>query len=121
MVVNSGRFCESSILDVDDVMKKGIASPEDLIKVLLAGADVGMVTSEIYRSGPDAVAHMLEGLNGYLGRHHLATVNELLEKRPRFGTRVRKHDASCLAQEGDFIDPTPRAANRFGDRWGHPH
>lgn len=97
----------------------GISSPEDLIKVLMAGADVGMVTSEIYRSGPDAVAHMLEGLNAYLGRHHLATVKELLEKRPRFDASVRKLEIDRLTHEGDFLDPTPRAAGRTGDRWGH--
>lgn len=55
----------------------GIASNEDSIRAFLAGADVVMLTSEIYRSGPDAVAHLVEGLSCYLSRKGLSSLSEL--------------------------------------------
>ncbi len=39
----------------------GVSSTEDICKVVLAGANVAMVTSEIYRSGPEVIAHLVEG------------------------------------------------------------
>ena len=60
----------------------GVSSTEDCIKLLLAGADVVMITSEIYRSGPDAVAHMVEGLSAFLNRSQLNSLDELFAARP---------------------------------------
>lgn len=62
----------------------GITSTEECVQTLAAGADVSMITSEIYRAGPDAIAHIAEGLVGYLERHDFETLDDLrnAEKRP---------------------------------------
>lgn len=60
----------------------GISSTEDTIRALLAGADVVMLASELYRSGPDAIAHIVEGLNSYLNRNRFNSIAELLQARP---------------------------------------
>ncbi len=55
----------------------GIEVPEDLIKVLIAGADVAMVTSAIYQRGSTAIGNLREGLIRFMERHHLTSLMEL--------------------------------------------
>lgn len=73
-----------SPLPISVAASGGITSTEECIQAFAAGADVAMITSEIYRSGPDAIAHIAEGIVGYLDRHDYETLSELrlAEQRP---------------------------------------
>lgn len=57
----------------------GISTARDVFDVVIAGADVAMVTSEIYRTGPDAIAHLLEGIVSYLLRRHFDSFKSFVE------------------------------------------
>ena len=99
----------------------GISVPQDLIKTIIAGADVSMVTSEVYRAGPDAVAHLLDGLSCYLQRHGFMSFQEFVASRPSSGHAIRRMQVSSLTRCQEFIDPTPGMQHQSGDRWGHMH
>lgn len=58
----------------------GIATARDVFDVVIAGADVAMVTSEIYRTGPDAIAHILEGIVSHLSRQHTDSFKAFVEQ-----------------------------------------
>ncbi|TWU46146.1 Dihydroorotate dehydrogenase B (NAD(+)), catalytic subunit [Rubripirellula tenax] len=60
----------------------GISHADHLIKALLAGADVAMVTSAIYREGPDIIRSMIDGLNRFMETHRIQTLAELQTQRP---------------------------------------
>ncbi|MEM9825763.1 MAG: dihydroorotate dehydrogenase [Planctomycetota bacterium] len=60
----------------------GIASGEDVAKSLLAGADVAMVTSAVYRDGPPAVGRMLSGLGEFMKSHRMQSLDDLRQQRP---------------------------------------
>jgi dihydroorotate dehydrogenase (fumarate) len=55
----------------------GVESSTDLIKYLLAGADVVMTASALLRHGPEHAAVLLDGLCEWMGRKGYATVEEL--------------------------------------------
>lgn len=52
-------------------LTSGVETADDVIKAILAGADVVMTTSALLRHGPGYVAELLEGLSDYLSRHEL--------------------------------------------------
>lgn len=97
----------------------GISTPQDLLRTIIAGADVGMVTSEVYRSGPDAVAHLLEGLCSYLTRHGFISFADFLSSRPQPQGSLRGLALGSLTGSEQFVDPTPGIHPKSGDRWGH--
>ena len=99
----------------------GIGSANDIPKVLLAGADVAMITSAVYRDGPDVIASWLDSLKQFMQRHGMSSLADLKSRRPK-----------CFGDEEDrtgYIKaltspPAPhmiRSANRtlHCDRWGH--
>lgn len=55
----------------------GIHDAAGLAKVLLAGADVGMVASVLYRKGVGEVAHILDGLRQWMEQKEYASVEQL--------------------------------------------
>ncbi|HEX5444622.1 MAG TPA: dihydroorotate dehydrogenase-like protein [Pirellulales bacterium] len=55
----------------------GIHSAEDMIKLLLAGADVGMLASALIRGGPDRLSEMVSGLTDWLSNRHFASVEQI--------------------------------------------
>ncbi|HEX7448246.1 MAG TPA: dihydroorotate dehydrogenase-like protein [Pirellulales bacterium] len=55
----------------------GIHSADDMIKLLLAGADVGLLASAIIRGGPDRVQQMVTGMTDWMSRKHFASVDEI--------------------------------------------
>jgi dihydroorotate dehydrogenase (fumarate) len=55
----------------------GVESSTDVIKYLLAGADVVMTASALLRHGPEHAAVLLDGLCEWMGRKGYATVEEL--------------------------------------------
>ncbi len=97
----------------------GIRSSEDVVKTIIAGADVVMVTSEIYRVGPDAIAHLTEGLSSYLERHNFTSFADLLQARPIPSPYRRSAYLRSLSRSNHDVDPKPNPLPRSGDRWGH--
>ena len=55
----------------------GVHTAEDVIKTLLAGADVAMMTSALLRHGPDHLRLLESGLRDWMDRHHYETVDQL--------------------------------------------
>jgi dihydroorotate dehydrogenase (fumarate) len=55
-----------------------------VLKVLLAGADVAMMTSALLRNGPDHLRPLEVQVRDWMDRHDLATVDQL---RGRLGQR----------------------------------
>lgn len=97
----------------------GVSSVEDVINTVIAGADTVMIASEIYRSGPDIVSHLLDGLQSYLFRHGFGAFSELVASRPKPKSFMRSMQIDCLTRSNKFVDPTPKVSAETGDRWGH--
>ena len=55
----------------------GVEGPADLVKYLLAGADVVMTASALLRHGPEHAAVLLDGLSDWMGRKGFAAVDQL--------------------------------------------
>jgi dihydroorotate dehydrogenase (fumarate) len=55
----------------------GVEGPDDVVKFLLAGADVVMTASALLRHGPEYAAELLAGLSSWMERKGFATVDEL--------------------------------------------
>lgn len=54
----------------------GIHNHKDVVKLLMAGADVTMIASTILRRGPDVVRTMLEELQAWLKEHGYRSVSQ---------------------------------------------
>ena len=59
------------------VVTGGVATPDDGIKALLAGADAVQMVSAILRHGPAYFTVMREGLERWMERHGLTRLNEM--------------------------------------------
>jgi dihydroorotate dehydrogenase (fumarate) len=55
----------------------GVHTAEDVVKVLLAGADVAMMTSALLRNGPDHLRRVEVGVGDWMDRHGYETVDQL--------------------------------------------
>jgi dihydroorotate dehydrogenase (fumarate) len=55
----------------------GVHTSDDVVKVLLAGADVACTTSAVLRNGPGHVRKLLVGLSGWLLEHEYDSVDQL--------------------------------------------
>jgi dihydroorotate dehydrogenase (fumarate) len=55
----------------------GVHTAKDVIKVLLAGADVAMMTSALLRNGPDHLRPLEVQLRDWMDRHQLETLDQL--------------------------------------------
>ncbi len=101
----------------------GIATPADLIRSLLAGGDAALVTSAVYREGPDVIRTLVDGLIVFMERHHWRSIAELKLNRPlEFGSDEQrmiymKSLSSRFAEEHIHVGER----TMHGDRWGHPH
>ena len=100
----------------------GIGRPEDVIKTLLAGADVAMVVSAIYREGPDVIRTMLDGLRQFMESHRIRSLNELQSKRPM---EFSSDENRLNTIEGLSLKPVSNGMAEGqhvirGDQWGHP-
>lgn len=100
----------------------GISSACDVIKVLLAGADVAMITSAIYREGPDVIRNYLDGLRVFLERHQVSSVRELRERRPIvFDDEQQRADYKrALSMRFSSEQTQTEPPTMTGDRFGHP-
>lgn len=100
----------------------GIARPEDVIKVLLGGADAAMVVSAVYREGPDVIRNMLDGLTQFMECNRLRSLNELRARRPlefdSEGDRVSV--IAGLTGNSQTATCPPYQPVIESDSWGHP-
>ncbi|HEX5880842.1 MAG TPA: dihydroorotate dehydrogenase-like protein [Actinomycetota bacterium] len=55
----------------------GVHTTEDVLKVLLAGAEVAMMTSALLRNGPDHLRPLEVGVRDWMDRHDYDTVDQL--------------------------------------------
>ena len=55
----------------------GVHTAEDVVKVLLAGADVAMMTSALLRHGPDHLRRVEVGLRDWMDRHGYERIDQL--------------------------------------------
>jgi dihydroorotate dehydrogenase (fumarate) len=55
----------------------GVHEPEDVVRALLAGADVTQMASVLLERGPDWLATLAEGLADWLDEHEYTSVREL--------------------------------------------
>jgi dihydroorotate dehydrogenase (fumarate) len=56
----------------------GVHTARDVIKVLLAGADVAMTTSALLRHGPDHARVLVDGLTDWMTLHGYGTVDQVV-------------------------------------------
>ncbi|NND03739.1 MAG: dihydroorotate dehydrogenase-like protein, partial [Acidimicrobiia bacterium] len=54
----------------------GVHTVEDVVKLILAGADVTMLASALLRYGPELIASLLDGLTGWLDERGYESVNQ---------------------------------------------
>ena len=80
-----------------------------------------MVTSEIYRTGPDVIAHLLEGLTQYLERQGMRSFDEFVAScKSGINERAsRQSRVQAMLDTGHYRDPHPEPVARTGDKWGH--
>ncbi len=102
----------------------GIRTGEDVMKSIIAGADVSMVVSELYRHGPDAVRDMLAGVSRHLTLKSHPSLTSFMKTRPRMGNApsysMRSEILDPLTCSLEYRDPTPVPMRISGDRFGHP-
>lgn len=55
----------------------GVAGPEDALKMLLVGADVAMMASELLRRGPARLAEVLDGMRRWMAEREYESVEQL--------------------------------------------
>lgn len=99
----------------------GIASSGDVIKSLLAGADVAMVTSALYREGPDVIRTLCDGLVEFMESHHFQSLADLAQRRPiEFDDESeRVAYVQSLSSRLTSIHPGDQEPAISGDRFGH--
>ncbi len=101
----------------------GVATSEDALKAMIAGADVVMVTSAVYREGPAAIRSMLDGIRRYLEINHHLTLVDFQRSRPTADVEpertTRLEYADPLIRSKTYFDPTPRVSHGVGDAYGH--
>ena len=69
--------CLHKRIDASLAATTGVESTAELIKYLLAGADVVMTASALLRHGPQHAAIMLDGLRAWMARKGYRTVDEV--------------------------------------------
>ncbi|WP_372897247.1 dihydroorotate dehydrogenase [Stieleria sp.] len=100
----------------------GIGTSIDVVKALLAGADVAMVTSAVCREGPTVVRTLIDGLRNFMERHHMKSLDDLFENRPlEFDSESQRNDyLKGLTARFDPAEVRSNVSRLHGDRWGHP-
>ena len=110
-------------IDLSIAASGGVCNAEDAIKTMIAGADVVMVTSEIYREGPEVVRRIVDGISRFLDTSHYESLLAFQQARPdvELGPErlMRLEYVDPLTRSEHYHDPTPIAAIESGDAFGH--
>ncbi|MEL7498436.1 MAG: dihydroorotate dehydrogenase [Planctomycetota bacterium] len=78
----------------------GIGNSVDLIKCLLAGANVAMITSALYRNGAGIIGTLKEGLVKFMNDRNLKTIKELHSICPLLSTVSSELDCGFPETDG---------------------
>lgn len=110
--------------DLSIAASGGVRTSDDALKALIAGADVVMITSEIYRSGPTAISSIVQGVERYLDTHGFGSLAELRAARPipQLRTQRLKRQTGYLdplTASTNYHDPSPVKQQQSGDKYGH--
>ncbi|QDT02105.1 Dihydroorotate dehydrogenase B (NAD(+)), catalytic subunit [Rubripirellula lacrimiformis] len=101
----------------------GVATSEDAIKAMIAGANVAMVTSAVYREGPDVVRNMVDGIARHIQISPHTTLREFQAAMPRADVgserTMRLEYVDPLTRGDSYFDPTPAVPQQTGDSYGH--
>ncbi|TWU36099.1 beta/alpha barrel domain-containing protein [Novipirellula artificiosorum] len=104
---------------MDIAASGGICSTDDFVRSVIAGADVAMMTSAVYRSGPSAITKVVNGLQNYLSRSGFASFAEFAAARPKLHACMRSSYLRGISEIDRYHDPTPQPTTVTGDRYGH--
>jgi dihydroorotate dehydrogenase (fumarate) len=55
----------------------GVHTPQDVLKLLLAGADVTMTASSLYQHGPEHIRTLLDGIHAWLAEKEYTSVEQM--------------------------------------------
>lgn len=86
----------------------GIRTSEDALKAMIAGADVVMITSEIYRKGASAVQEISSGIQRYLATGHFPSLAAFQQRRPS------AEDINARSMRLAYTDPLT-CSNQYDD------
>ena len=75
------RVCNAN-LGLSIAASGGVNTSEDATKSIIAGADVVMVTSAVYRDGPDVIRKIVDGVQRHLEINHYPTLRDFQQSRP---------------------------------------
>jgi len=90
----------------------GVENAEDVVKYLLAGADVVMTTSALLRHGPEHAATLLDGLTEWMNRKQFTAVGELRGLLCAPPVADPSHD-----RRAGYLAAVQEATNLYGARW----
>ncbi|MGB7344618.1 MAG: dihydroorotate dehydrogenase-like protein [Pirellulaceae bacterium] len=101
----------------------GVSSGEDAIKAIIAGADVAMVTSAVYREGPEVIRQITDGIRRHLELSSYQSLSEFCQARPIIDAsskhQMRLQYVDPLTRSGTYFDPSPSIVSGSGDAFGH--
>ncbi|XZE55050.1 dihydroorotate dehydrogenase-like protein [Planctomycetaceae bacterium SH139] len=110
-------------LDLSIAASGGVRTGEDALKTMIAGADVVMVTSEIYRQGPGAIQKILQGISHFLDLSSHDSLMAFQQSRPSVELTSeplsRLEYVDPLTRSDHYADPMPEVSGLTGDAYGH--
>jgi dihydroorotate dehydrogenase (fumarate) len=91
----------------------GVEGPAELIKYLLAGADVVMTASALLRHGPEYAGVMLDGLRDWMRRKDIMTLDDVRGK-----CAVPAGEDETARERGDYVRALREANTKaYGSSW----
>lgn len=89
----------------------GVEDAGDIVRYLLAGADVVMTASALLRHGPDHATVLLDGLTAWMSRKGLTDVRDV-----RGLLRVPPEEDQAEYERSSYLTAMQAAAGRYGPR-----
>ncbi|MGZ8747141.1 MAG: dihydroorotate dehydrogenase-like protein [Mycobacterium sp.] len=99
-------------IDASLAATTGVEGSKELIKYLLAGADVVMTASALLRHGPDYAAVMLDGLSRWMGRKDYTAVDDF---RGLLAVPIGSDEVA--RERGDYVSALRRANSADFGPW----
>jgi dihydroorotate dehydrogenase (fumarate) len=87
----------------------GVDGPADVVKYLLAGADVVMTASALLRHGPEHAAVLLDGMSGWMVRKGFAAIDEM-----RGMLAVPAHEDKAAYERAAYVSALHAANHSYG-------
>jgi dihydroorotate dehydrogenase (fumarate) len=95
-------------LDGSICIGRGLYSAEDVIRVILAGADVVQIVSTVYKNQPGVVAKIVEGINEWMDRKNY---NSLADFRGKLSRKNLKDP--FIYQRAQYVDILAKSEEIF--------